>query len=115
MDTQIKTRAPNASVIVLGYPRLFSGTCFAAFGITAAEVTAANSLADAIDNVTRTETAKYAGFTYKSAIAQFTNHGVCAGTPWLNGLNLAAVGDSYHPTAAGQSSGYAPLVRSVTG
>jgi lysophospholipase L1-like esterase len=92
MDTKIKTLAPNATVIVLGYPRLFSGTCFAALGISAAEVTAANNLADAIDNP-----------------------GVCASSAWLNGLNLANSGESYHPTTTGQSSGYTPLVRAVTG
>lgn len=114
MDTQIKTRAPNATVIVLGYPRLFSGTCFSALGISSAEVTASNNLVAAIDNVTKTEAAKY-GFTYKSAITQFTNHGVCASGAWLNGLNLGNLGDSYHPKATGHSSGYAPLVRAVTG
>jgi len=115
MDSQIRTRAPNAKVIVLGYPRLFSSTCFAALGISSTEVAAANSLADALDSVTRTEAAKFSGFTYQSAIAQFTNHGVCARTPWLNGLNLGATGESYHPNAAGHSSGYEPLVLAATG
>jgi lysophospholipase L1-like esterase len=114
MDTQIQTRAPNATVIVLGYPHLFTKTCFGAFGISASEVTAANNLADAMDNVTRAEAAKY-HFTYESAIPQFNNHGVCASSAWLNGLSLSAVSSSYHPTATGQSSGYAPLVRQVTG
>ena len=114
MDTQIKTRAPNATVVVLGYPHLFTKTCLGALGISSAEVTAANALADAIDTVTRTEAAKY-GFTYKSALVQFTNHGVCASSAWLTGLKLSPVSDSYHPTATGHSSGYAPLVRQVTG
>jgi lysophospholipase L1-like esterase len=114
MDTQIKTRAPNATVIVLGYPHLFSGTCFGALGISSAEVSASNNLADALDTVTKTEAAKY-GFQYKSAITQFTNHGVCAGSAWLHGLTLSPITDSYHPTATGYSSGYAPLVRSITG
>jgi lysophospholipase L1-like esterase len=114
MNTQIKNRAPGATVIVLGYPHLFTKTCLGALGISSAEVTAANNLADAIDNVTRTEAAKY-GFTYKSAVAQFNNHGVCASSAWLNGLKLSPVSDSYHPTATGHSSGYAPLVRQVTG
>jgi lysophospholipase L1-like esterase len=114
MDAQIKSHAPGATVVVLGYPRLFSGTCFAALGISSSEVTAANALADAIGTVTNTEAAKY-GFTYKSAIAQFTNHGVCAASAWLNGLNLANTSESYHPNATGQSSGYEPLVRAVTG
>jgi lysophospholipase L1-like esterase len=114
MNSQIKTRAPSATVIVLGYPHLFTKTCLGAFGISSAEVTAANNLADAIDTVTKTEAAKY-GFTYKSALAQFDNHGVCASSAWLNGLKLSPASDSYHPTAAGHSSGYTPLVRQITG
>lgn len=114
MDTQIQARAPNAKVIVLGYPHLFSATCFAALGISASEAAAANTLADAIDNVTRAEVAKYGSrFVYQSAITQFTDHGVCARAPFLNGLNLGATGESYHPNATGQSNGYEPLVLAV--
>ena len=112
MDIQIQTRAPNAKVIVLGYPHLFSGTCLSAFGISSSEVSASNTLADAMDNVTKTEAAKY-GFIYKSAIAQFTNHGVCASKAWLNGLSLSSVSSSYHPNTTGHSSGYEPLVLSA--
>ena len=111
MYTQIRTRAPNATVIVLGYPHLFTKTCLGALGISSAEVTASNALADALDSVTRTEATKPAyGFIYKSAIAQFNNHGVCASGAWLHGLDLNPVTDSYHPTTTGYSSGYEPLV-----
>lgn len=111
---QISSHAPSANVIVLGYPKLFSGTCFSATGISSAEVTASNNLASAIDTVTATRAAAH-GFTYKSAIAQFTGHGVCASSAWLHGLNFLDTGVSYHPTGTGHSSGYAPLVRQVTG
>jgi LPXTG-motif cell wall-anchored protein len=114
MDEEIRTRAPNALVIVLGYPHLSSGTCADAFGISAAEVTASNHLADAMDNVTRTEAERY-GFTYGSAIAHFANHGVCASKPWLHGAVFDTIGESYHPTRTGYSSGYASLVRTATG
>ncbi len=114
MDAQIQTSAPNATVIVLGYPHLFSGTCPDAPGISSAEVTASNHLADAIDNVTKTEAAKY-GFTYKSAIVRFANHGVCASKPWLHGVEFNAIGESYHPTTTGYRNGYASLVRVATG
>ncbi len=36
-------------------------------------------------------------------------------TSWINGLNLFNSSSSYHPNNAGHSSGYAPLVRQVTG
>jgi lysophospholipase L1-like esterase len=112
MDSVIKADAPNAKVIVLGYPHLFSGTCLSAFGISSSEVSASNNLADAMDRVTSTEAGKF-GFTYKSAISQFTNHGVCASKGWLHGLDLTSITSSYHPTTTGQSSGYEPLVLSA--
>jgi len=111
----VKQAAPNATVIVLGYPRVFStSTCFGTLGITATEEKDANALADALDTLLSSYAAKYA-FTYKSAITPWTGHAVCSSSPWLNGLNLFNTGESYHPNKAGHSSGYLPLVTAVTG
>lgn len=114
--TTVKSRAaPAATVIVLGYPHVFSGTtCFGSLGISSTEETKANQLSDALDTVIKTHAAAD-GVTYKSAIAAFTGHAVCSSSPWLNGLNLFNTGESYHPNKAGHSSGYLPLVTSVTG
>jgi lysophospholipase L1-like esterase len=111
----IKSQAPAASVVVLGYPRMFSSAgCFGTLGISATERTKANQLADALDQVTGARAANF-GFTYKSAIVPFTGHAVCSFSPWLNGLNLFNTTESYHPNRNGNSVGYAPLVRAVIG
>jgi hypothetical protein len=55
------------------------------------------------------------GFTYASVVGPFTGHAVCSFSQWLNGLNLFATVESYHPNRNGNSLGYAPLVRSVVG
>ena len=111
----VKHAAPNATVIVLGYPRVFStSTCFGTLGITATEEKNANALSDALDTLTSSYAATY-GFTYKSAIVPWTGHAVCSSNPWLNGLNLFNTGESYHPTKAGHSAGYLPLVTAATG
>jgi lysophospholipase L1-like esterase len=111
---EIDSRAPNATVIVVGYPRPFDGTtCGSAFGISTSEMTAANDLVDAFDTVTAARAAAH-GFVYKGAVSQFSGHALCSPSPWLNGLSWT-IGNSYHPNAAGQSSGYTPLVRSITG
>jgi lysophospholipase L1-like esterase len=111
----IETQAPDARVIVLGYPRMFSGVgCFGTFGISSTERAKANELADALDAVIAERAANY-GFTYASATGPFTGHAVCSFSPWLNGLNLFATVESYHPNRNGNSLGYAPLVRSVVG
>jgi hypothetical protein len=112
----IKSRAMGgARLVVLGYPRMFGNAgCLGTFGITATERTKANQLADALDQVIAAH-ATAAGLAYKSAITPFTSHAVCSANPWLNGLNLFNIGESYHPTKSGHSAGYLPLVRSVVG
>ena len=111
----IRGRAPTATVVVLGYPRLFSSTgCLGTLGISATERTKANQLADALDQLTA-ERAGVAGAAYRSAVGAFTGHAVCSLSPWLNGLNLFNTVESYHPNRNGNSLGYAPLVRSVIG
>ena len=106
----VKTAAPNAKIVVLGYPRVFSNTsCLGTLGISSTERTKANALADALD----TEIAGRAsadGVTYVRAIGAFTGHAVCSFSPYLNGLNLFNTGESYHPTRSGQSSGYLQLL-----
>lgn len=114
--TTIKQRAATgAKIIVLGYPHEFSGsTCLGTLGISTTEETDANALADALDTVIRTH-AQQDGVTYQSAISAFSGHEVCTSNPWLNGLNIFNTDESYHPNQAGHSSGYLPLVRTITG
>ena len=111
----IRSRAPGAQVIVLGYPRLFSSAgCFGTLGINATERSKANLLADALDNLSR-DLAGPAGVTYQSAKDRFIGHAVCSSSAWVNGLNLFNTVESYHPNRNGNSQGYAPLVRAVIG
>jgi lysophospholipase L1-like esterase len=112
--SQIKSRAPNARVVVLGYPRIFMNVdCNAGTFFSTDEMTKLNTTADMMKNVIAGRAAAY-GFTFKDAIPPFIGHAVCSSTEWLNGLSNP-VGDSYHPNRAGHSSGYEPLVRSVIG
>ncbi len=111
----IKSRAPGATVVVLGYPRLFStSSCWGTSGVSSSERSNANLLSDEIDRITALRAAAY-GFTYKSATASFIGHAVCSSSAWLNGLNIFNTTESYHPTRSGHSSGYLPLVRQVVG
>jgi lysophospholipase L1-like esterase len=114
--TTVKSRAAlGAQIVALGYPRVFSGaSCLGSLGISSTEETKANQLSDALDGLLATHAAAD-GVTYKSAISPFTGHAVCSSNAWLNGLNLFNTGESYHPNRTGHSSGYLPLVTSVTG
>src|SRR3954469_16646375 len=110
----IRSHAPTATVIVLGYPRLFMGVdCNAGTFFSGDEMTKLNATADLLKSVTSARAAAH-GFIFKDAIPPFTGHAVCSSTEWLNGLSNPT-SDSYHPNRTGHSSGYAPLVRSVTG
>lgn len=112
----IAARAPGAEVIVVGYPRAFSGdlSCAQANGISAAEATALNGVSDHLDAVIG-DRARAAGFTYVSVIDQFTGHDVCANDPYLVGKYAWNISDIYHPTASGHRNGFTPLIRDIIG
>ena len=81
----IDSRAPSATVVVLGYPRVFMGEdCNAGTFFSGDDMTRLNATADILRNVTRTRAQAY-GFTFKDAIPPFTGHAVCSSTEWLNG------------------------------
>ena len=114
--SQIKSRAPNATVIVLSYPRLFMGEdCNAGTFFSSSEMTRLNQTADLLrDKIKAAAAAQGSRFVFKDAIGPFTGHAVCSSTEWLNGLSNP-IGESYHPNRTGHRSGYVPLVRAVMG
>ena len=110
----IKTRAPSAKVVVLGYPRLFNGEdCNAGTWFSPDDETRLNATADLMKTTISGRAAAY-GFTFKDPIPSFIGHAVCDSPEWLNGLSNPT-SESYHPNRAGHSSGYLPLVRAVVG
>jgi lysophospholipase L1-like esterase len=110
----ITSRAPNATVVVLGYPRLFMGVdCNLGTFFSSSEMSRLNTTADILRDVTQTR-AQAHGFWFKDAIPPFTGHAVCSSSEWLNGLSNP-ISDSYHPNRSGHKLGYEPLVRSVIG
>ncbi|MFN8149983.1 MAG: SGNH/GDSL hydrolase family protein [Solirubrobacterales bacterium] len=114
--SSIKSKAPNATVIVLSYPRLFMGEdCNAGTFFGSGEMTRLNQTADLLrDKIKAAAAAQGSRFVFKDAIGPFTGHAVCSSTEWLNGLSNP-LGESYHPNRTGNRSGYVPLVRAVMG
>jgi lysophospholipase L1-like esterase len=109
--TQIRNRAPNAQVAVVGYPRLFNGEqCNALARISPAEQTALNQTADLLATTTAARASAH-GFGFVDVRSVFTGHAVCDDAEWINGLSDPVL-ESYHPKVAGHTSGYAPLVQS---
>lgn len=109
--SQIRAKAPNAEVVVVGYPRLFNGTdCHALTFFTAAEMSRLNAGSDLLNSKARTA-ANAAGFRFADPVGTFAGHAVCDRTPYINNLSIP-VTESFHPNRAGHSAGYAPAVSS---
>ncbi|MFF0436010.1 SGNH/GDSL hydrolase family protein [Streptomyces sp. NPDC004327] len=103
----IRSKAPNAHVVVLGYPRFYqlNGTCVA--GLSENERRAINDASDYLNAATAKRAANH-GYTFASVVSAFTGHEICSSSSWLHSVNWLNIGESYHPTAAGQSGGYLP-------
>lgn len=112
--SEIKKKAPNAKVVVMGYSRLYKvpGSCNA--GLSDKSRTAINAAADDLATVTSGRAAA-AGFTFGDVRSPFTNHEICSSDWWLNSVILTDTSESYHPNAAGQSKGYHPAFSSKAG
>ncbi|MEV5000254.1 SGNH/GDSL hydrolase family protein [Nocardioides sp. LML1-1-1.1] len=107
--SSIKSKAPNAVVVVVGYPRVFMGEdCNAATFFSPAEETRLNATADLL-NSKLSAAASAKGFKWANPTSRFTGHAVCDSTEWLNGFS-SPISESYHPNRLGHSSGYQPLV-----
>ncbi|SFC12993.1 GDSL-like Lipase/Acylhydrolase family protein [Nocardioides terrae] len=105
----IRSRAPKAKVVVVGYPKIFMGEdCNAATWFSPADETILNDTATLLDSVTASAAAAR-GFSFVNPISRFTGHAVCDATEWINGFS-SPISESYHPNRSGQSSGYTPLV-----
>ncbi|MEU8705778.1 SGNH/GDSL hydrolase family protein [Streptomyces sp. NPDC048565] len=105
----ISAKAPSAHVVVLGYPRFYQlgGSCLV--GLSEAKRSAINGAADYLNAATAKRAADH-GFTFGDVTSTFTGHEICSGDAWLHSLDLLNIGQSYHPTAAGQSGGYLPVL-----
>jgi lysophospholipase L1-like esterase len=101
--TEIETRAPNAQVIVLGYPRLFNGQeCNFGARISSGEQTALNGVADLLATKTSALATAH-GFDFIDPRSAFNAHRICDDVEWLNGLSNP-VGESYHPNQLGHDA-----------
>lgn len=105
--TAIRARAPKARVIVVGYPRLFSGKdCSPLVSYSAKEQRLMNGAIDLL-NTRLAQAAGAVGARFANPTGAFLNHAWCARVPWVTGPESAA---AFHPNALGQVLGYLPTV-----
>jgi len=112
--SSIRGKAPNARVVVVGYPRIFNGEdCNALTWFSPTEESRLNATADLL-NAKAATAATNAGFTFVNPTTKFVGHAVCDSTEWLNGLSNPTT-ESYHPNVAGHRDGYAVVTRPAFG
>ena len=108
----IRAKAPNATVVVVGYPRLFNGEdCNALTWFSPSDESLLNATADLLDS-TLAAVAAAKGFAFANPSGAFIGHAVCGNPEWLNGLSNP-ISESYHPNRVGHASGYTPLVSTL--
>ena len=111
----IRTDAPNAKIVVVGYPDLYdlskSSTCI---GLSTSDRTALDAGADALDSALATAAAAN-GDTFADVRGQFAQHEICDSGSWLNSVDIFALSSSYHPNASGQELGYEPVFAAAAG
>ncbi len=126
----IGAAAPNAEIIVLGYPRLFPGdqnptsTCEVTPGIDfdVPTVKFVNTMGDLMDQTISGAVAEVkatgVNIHFINPNSVFSGHEICSSSPWFGGIvteetsgsgTSAPGNDSFHPTAAGQQA-FAKLV-----
>jgi len=103
----IRPHAPNAKVIVLDYPDFYDLSARFCIGLSGADHRALDAGINVLDGVIQAA-AVTEGDTFADVRAQFTGHELCDHAGWLNSVTLP-IGNSYHPTAAGQKGGYLPV------
>ncbi len=109
--TAIRDRAPNAQVVVLGYPRFYKLGTFCV-GLSETKRKAINDASDLLNNAIA-QRARAHGLTFGDVRTTFTGHEICSGNSWLHSVDWLNIGNSYHPKAAGQSGGYLPVLDAV--
>ena len=94
---EVDAGAPNATVYVTGYPRLFSPDHGAVLGASPAEQVVLNDGADLLNTTIRTA-AEAHGYVFVDVTKRFVDHGVNAPEPWL--IWPTSPG-SFHPNVPG--------------
>ena len=110
----VRARAPSARVLVAGYPDLYdlsqSASCI---GLSTTKRTALDQGADDLDQALSAAAARN-GDIFVDVRGQFSGHEICDSASWLYSVTFP-IGDSYHPTAAGQELGYLPAITTAAG
>ncbi len=109
MIQSVKAAAPNARIVVTGYPYLYDPVTPNPADPLSLFIQQATVLASGLD-ASIAAAASATGVQYVDVRGVFAGHGVNSGDPWIN-LDLAnpASPDNFHPNAAGYEAYFTAL------
>jgi lysophospholipase L1-like esterase len=107
--SQVSANAPEAHVVITGYPRLFSPESGPFLGASAAEQEALNDGADLLNGVIAAAAAAH-GFQFVDVTKRFLGHGVNAPDAWILGPFDPG---AFHPNADGYEAYTAAVTAAV--
>lgn len=102
----IRNRAPQAEVVVVGYPEIVpdDSTCPNLLPLAEGDQPFAAELNKLLAD-TQERAARRAGVTYVDVYAASDGHDVCSDTPWINGrITQEGTALAFHPLAAEQEA-----------
>ncbi|WP_224390627.1 SGNH/GDSL hydrolase family protein [Pseudonocardia sp. ICBG1293] len=104
----VRLQAPDATILVLGYPRLFEpgADCDVPGVPNAVRREALNRAADTLDAALADAAGRFRG-RFVDVRGAFAGHGICSADPWITPPPAAAPA-VYHPTGQGYRDGYLP-------
>lgn len=115
----IREAAPDATIVALGYPHLFSTEGATASPLSPEVAKIFNDGVDTLNNIIEnTAESSESKVVYVDVTKRFRNHGIGSSDPWIN-FDPADVRafNNYHPNEKGYEKGYAkvlkPVVRSL--
>lgn len=103
---EVRDRAPDAEVVVVGYPRVIppAASCPELLPLASGDRALLAGLNRRLADVER-RVAGEAEVAYVDLYAASKGHDICSDEPWVNGRStVPGVGLAYHPLAAGQQA-----------
>lgn len=112
---EVRRLAPDAAVVLVGYPRILEGRrCPSRLPVAPDGVAALTGLSQRLDAQLR-RAARAAGVDYLDVYAASEGHGVCSAQPWVNGAHSApGRAAALHPFAVEQQAVADLLARALT-
>jgi lysophospholipase L1-like esterase len=107
--SSIKSKAPGARIVFMDYPDFYDLNAPVCVGLSATSHAKIDEGINVLDSLIQQAAARN-GAVFADARSAFSGHELCDGSGWLNSVDWTNFSDSYHPTAAGQSGGYYPVL-----